>query len=435
MSPFEIVSLILLCATLIVALLCLLTIRRSALERGRLDALERSLERLERTFQGELGRNREELSGTMRLFGDSLQKRMVEIATMQKGQLEGVTQHIAGLSAGNEQRLEKLRETVELRLKWLQEDNGKKLEQMRAVVDEKLHQTLEKRLGESFRLVSERLELVHKGLGEMRNLAAGVGDLKRVLSNVKTRGTMGEIQLGTLLEQILTPAQYSCNVATRRGSSARVEFALRLPGHGEQEVFLPLDAKFPQEDYLRLVEAREAGDPALVEEVQKQLEKTVREMARLIRDKYLDPPHTTDFAIMFLPTEGLYAEVLCRAGLFELLQRKFRVIITGPTTLAALLNSLQMGFRTLTIEKRSSEVWRLLGSVKTEFGSFGAILEKTKKKLEEAGNSIDSAARRSRAIEKRLKDVQEDAAPELISPSQQYLEEYEGDGAEAAPLS
>jgi len=432
-SPFDIVLLVLLSATLVVDLLSLYTLRRNSVERGRLEALERSLEKLERAFREELARNREELSGGLRLFGDSLQKRMVEIASMQKGQMEGFAQQISALAAGNEQRLEKLRETVELRLKWLQEDNGKKLEQMRAVVDEKLHQTLEKRLGESFRLVSERLELVHKGLGEMRTLAAGVGDLKRVLTNVKTRGTMGEIQLGSLLEQILSPGQYACNVATRRGSSARVEFAVRLPGQDDQEVFLPLDAKFPQEDYLRLVEAREAGDAAQVEEVQKQLEKTVREMARLIRDKYLDPPHTTDFGIMFLPTEGLYAEVLSRAGLFEILQRDYRVIATGPTTLAALLNSLQMGFRTLSIEKRSSEVWRLLGSVKTEFGSFGAILEKTKKKLEEAGNTIDSAARRSRAIEKKLKDVQEDAAPELAEPAEYVELELELEEEEATP--
>ena len=282
---------------------------------------------------------------------------------------------------------------------------------MRATVDEKLHDTLEKRLGESFKLVSERLELVQRGLGEMQSLANGVGDLKKVLTNVKTRGTFGEIQLASLLEQILAPGQYDSNVETRKGSGQRVEFALKLPGRdgtSDGMVWLPLDAKFPQEDYLRLIEAEETADIFAAAEAKKLLDRAVREMAKNIRDKYLDPPHTTDFGVMFLPTEGLYAEVLRLPGLFDALQRDFKVMVAGPTTLAALLNSLQMGFRTLAIEKRSAEVWNLLGAVRTEFSKFGIILEKTRKKLVEAGNHIDQAATRTRVIERKLRDVQDD---------------------------
>ena len=314
------------------------------------------------------------------------------------------------LTASNESRLDKLREGVDARLRLIQEDNAKKLEQMRATVDEKLHDTLEKRLGESFKLVSERLELVQRGLGEMQTLAIGVGDLKKVLTNVKTRGTFGEVQLASLLEQILSPGQYDSNVETRHGSGQRVEFALKLPGRdGTQDglVWLPLDAKFPQEDYLRLIEAQEVGDIIAAAEASRLLDRAVREMARNIRDKYLDPPHTTDFGVMFLPTEGLYAEVLRLPGLFDVLQREFKVMVAGPTTLAALLNSLQMGFRTLAIEKRSAEVWTLLGAVRTEFSKFGIVLEKTRKKLLEAGNHIDQAATRTRVIERKLRDVQE----------------------------
>jgi DNA recombination protein RmuC len=306
--------------------------------------------------------------------------------------------------------MDKLRETVEERLRLIQDDTARKLEQMRATVDEKLHETLEKRLGESFKLVSERLELVQRGLGEMQTLANGVGDLKKVLTNVKTRGTFGEIQLSSLLEQVLSPGQYESNVETRKGSGQRVEFALKLPGRDgttDGMVWLPLDAKFPQEDYLRLVEAQELGDLLAATEAAKQLDRSVRLMAANIRDKYLDPPHTTDFGVMFLPTEGLFAEVLRRPGLFDALQRDFKVMVAGPTTLAAMLNSLQMGFRTLAIEKRSAEVWNLLGAVRTEFSKFGAVLEKTSKKLQEAGNHIDQAAVRTRSIEKKLKGVQE----------------------------
>ena len=406
-----------------IILLLILLLRRdgAAVLAGRLDALESSLERTERMFRDELARSREEaallgrqgreeLAASFRDFGEGLQRRMIEIAGFQKDQLELFAGQLKSLTASNEQRLEKLRETVEERLRLLQEDNSQKLEQMRATVDEKLHETLEKRLGESFKLVSDRLEQVHRGLGEMQGLAAGVGDLRKVLANIKTRGTLGEIQLGNLLEQILAPAQFEANVATRTGSRDRVEFAVKLPGRDplrEETVWLPIDAKFPQEDYLRLHEAHETGDHSLIQEATRQLEQTIVLMAKNIRDKYLDPPHTTDFGIMFLPTEGLYAEVLRNVGLFEKLQRDYRVVVTGPVTLAALLNSLQLGFRTLAIEQRSAEVWQLLGAVKTEFGRFGDILDKTRKKLQEAGNSIDSAAVRSRAIERKLKGVQQ----------------------------
>jgi len=387
--------------------------------KDRLETLDRSIERSERLFREELARlrdefshqlreGREEQTASLRGFGDSLMRRMTEIASLQKGQLDTFADQLKMLTQMNEGGFEKLRETVEARLKSLQEENGAKLEQMRATVDEKLHATLEQRLGDSFKLVSERLELVHKGLGEMKGLAAGVGDLKRVLTNVKTRGTFGEIQLGSLLEQVLAPEQYSANVATRPGSSERVEFAIRLPGReltDSSSVWLPLDAKFPQEDYLRLVDAQEQGSPEGVSEAGKQLERQIKLMAAMIRDKYLEPPHTTDFGIMFLPTEGLYAEVIRRPGLCEALQRDCRVIVAGPTTLAALLNSLQLGFRTLAIEKRSSEVWKLLGAVKSEFSKFGDILDKTKKKLDEASSSIDTASVRTRAIERKLRDV------------------------------
>ena len=397
----------------------------------RLASLERMLERSERTLREELARGREEAQtlgrqgreesiGAMQTLGDGLLKRMSELAGLQKSQLDIFADQLKNLTDTNDSRMEKLRETLQSRLQAIQEDNAKQLEQMRATVDEKLHDTLEKRLGESFKLVSERLELVQKGLGEMQNLANGVGDLKRVLTNVKTRGTFGEVQLGALLEQVLAPGQYAANVETRKGSGQRVEFALRLPGRdgtGDSVVHLPLDAKFPQEDYLRLVEAQERADAAAADEAGKLLERAIRLAATDIRDKYIDPPQTTDFAIMFLPTEGLYAEVLRRPALADALQRDLKVLVAGPTTLAALLNSLQMGFRTLAIEKRSAEVWNLLGAVRTEFGKFGEMLDKTSKKLQEAGNHIEAAATRTRQMERKLKNVQAlptDQAQELL---------------------
>lgn len=354
---------------------------------NQLGALDKALERNERLLREEMARNREESS-----------------------------RQIGTLTQSNEQKIEQLRQSVSTGLQQIQEDNSKKLDQMRQTVDEKLQGTLERRLGESFRLVSERLELVQKGLGEMQELANGVGDLKRVLTNVKTRGTWGEIQLGALLEQILTAEQYATNVAPKPGSLERVEFAIRLPGRDELEgksIWIPLDAKFPKEDYERLLIAQEAADPVQAEEAAKKLEEQIRKCARDIRDKYICPPHTTDFAILYLPIEGLYAEVIRRTGLVEALQQTCRVVVAGPTTLSALLNALQMGFRTLAIQKRSSEVWKLLGAVKTEFGRFTDHLDAVQKKLHQASDSIEDAAKKSRQIQRRLKDVQELPASEL----------------------
>ena len=314
------------------------------------------------------------------------------------------------LTQMNEAKLEKMRESMERQLKSIQEDNALRLEKMRETVDEKLHATLEKRLGDSFKMVSDRLEKVHVGLGEMQNLASGVGDLKKVLTNVKTRGTWGEIQLESLLSQLLIADQYEKNIVTKRGSRDPVEFAIRLPR--ESGVFIPIDAKFPKEDYERLIAAQELGDAAAMEEHSKAIEARIKLEAKKIRDKYIDPPQTTDFAILYLPTESLYAEVLRRPGLFDFLQREYRVTVAGPTTIAAILNALQMGFRTLAVEQRASEVWKLLGSVKNEFGKFGDLLERAQKKLESAGEEIGNAARKSRTIEKELKDVQVLASPE-----------------------
>jgi DNA recombination protein RmuC len=358
----------------------------------------------------------------LKRFGDDVGNRVAQIGGLQKDQLAAFGNQIGTLSTAMEERLERMRGTVEERLRALQEENGQRLEKMRETVDEKLHATLEQRLGESFRQVSDRLEQVHRGLGEMQSLANGVGDLKKVLANIKTRGMFGEVLLGNLLEQILTPEQFERNVATRTGSSERVEFAVRLPGRGEGDspVWLPIDAKFPQEDYQRLVDAQEAADPQGVEEAGKSLEARLKIEARSVREKYIDPPRTTDFGIIFLPTEGLFAEILRRPGLFDTLQREFHVLVTGPTTLLALLNSLQMGFRTLAIEKRTSEVWQTLGEVKTEFKRFGEALDKTQKKIQEAGNSIDTVATRSRQIERKLRKVQElpaaEATPLLDEP-------------------
>lgn len=385
-------------------------------------------EKWEKLLKDELGRTREEqnknaraereeLSGSIKLFSDQLFNRMTDIAKMQKTQLDIFAEQLTKLTSSNEEKIGRLQEKVEAQLKNIQENNEKKLEEMRNTVDEKLQSTLEKRLGESFKQVSERLEQVHKGLGEMQTLATGVGDLKKVLTNVKTRGTWGEIQLGNLIEQILTPEQYSANVETKKGSGARVEFAIKFPGRNgrsEEILWLPIDAKFPLEDYQRLLEAQDAANPELVETAAKEIEKRIKLEAKNISSKYLDPPATTDFAILFLPIEGLFAEVLRRPGLADSIQREYRILLAGPTTLASILNSLQMGFRTLAIEKRSSEVWQLLGAVKTEFGKFGEILEKTHDKLEQASKSIGDATRKTRTIERKLRDVQELPAAEGI---------------------
>ena len=379
---------------------------------------EKGLERLERELREELARSRredaeeafrdrEERAQSATLLGQALTTQVGQFGTAQSERLEAFARELNRFSLGLDERFERLRISVEGRLTAIQADNASKLEEMRRTVDEKLHATLEQRLGESFKLVSDRLEQVHKGLGEMQSLAAGVGDLKRVLSNVKTRGTWGEVQLSALLEQLLTADQFATNVATRPGSSERVDFAIRLPGKGDGAVvWLPIDAKFPVEDYQRLIEAQERGELALVEEASKAIEVRLKAEARSIRDKYVAPPHTTDFALLYLPTEGLYAEALRRPGLADTLQREWRVSLAGPTTLAALLNSLQMGFRTLAIEQRSAEVWAVLGAVKTEFGKFGEALAHTRKKLEEASNSISKAETRTRQLSRKLREVE-----------------------------
>ena len=402
-------------------LLIILVRRREIKSQDFFTSLEKQQAHTERMVREEFACNRQESAGnarqareeigsTLKFASDSQLKQMREVAGMQKDQLDSFSKQLLEMTQLNEKKFEAMREAVDTQLRTLQEDNSRKLEQMRAVVDEKLQSTLERRLGESFKQVSERLEQVYKGLGEMRSLATGVGDLKKVLTNVKTRGTWGEIRLSHILEQILTPDQYAVNVATKKSSSERVEFAIKLPGpdsHPDKVVWLPIDSKFPQEDYQRLLDAQEAADKILAEKSVKNLEIRVKGEAKAIREKYIDPPQTTDFGIMFLPVEGLYAEILRRPGLCDSLQREYRIVVTGPTTLAALLNSLQMGFRTLAIERRSSEVWELLGAVKTQFGKFGEVLAKTKKKLQEASNTIDQAEVRTRVITRKLDKVQE----------------------------
>jgi len=357
---------------------------------------------------------REEQSQTLKRFADTL------------------NQTLSTLTESNAQRMLEVRATLEARIKDLQADNGLRLEEMRKTVDEKLHATLESRLTESFRQVSERLEKVHQGLGEMQQLAIGVGDLKRVLTNVKTRGTWGEVQLEMLLEQVLTVDQYAKNIETIPGSGARVEFAIKLPGsvEGGAPVWMPIDAKFPKEQYERLVDAAERADAEAVLQAGRELERAVRLEAKTICEKYLAPPHTTDFAILFLPTEGLYAEVMRRPGLADDLQRELRVSIAGPSTLSAILNSLQMGFRTLALEKRSSEVWQVLGAVKTEFGKFGDVLSQTRLTLEKAARNIESAEVRSRQMARKLKSVEalpNEAAQLMLGPDLD-LPDTEGPG-------
>lgn len=377
--------------------------------KNRFEALEKNQQRLENIYRDEMSRSREENNINSRHLREETNSSLKSFGTMMQNRMDSFQAQMNNLNSMNETKLEKIRETVEQKLSAIQADNNQKLEKMRETVDEKLHATLQTRLDDSFKIVSERLELVHKGLGEMQSLANGVCDLKRVLTNVKTRGTLGEIQLENILEQILTTEQYAKNAAVKKGSNDRVEFAIRMPGKGEENspVWLPIDAKFPLEDYQKLLTAYDKADSALVEESARQLENRIKACAKDIREKYLDPPNTTDFGIMFLPIEGLYAEVLRRTGLFETLQRDYRVIAAGPTVLSALLNSLQIGFSTLAIEKRSSEVWNLLGAVKTEFGKFGIILEKTHKKLLEASNTIEDASKKTRTIQRKLKNVQE----------------------------
>jgi DNA recombination protein RmuC len=423
-------------------------------------AARQDAQRLERELRTEVQDSargtRQELAGTMSLFQQTLLAQSGDVARTQNEQidsfrtqlaamqqqvsdaLQGATQALAqqsqaardaqdgalkrladslgeqlrALSEANERRLGEVRAAVEARLGALQEGNEKKLEQMRATVDEKLHATLEQRLGESFKQVADRLEQVHKGLGEMQTLARDVGSLNRVLTNVKTRGIFGEVQLAGLLEQVFTPEQYATNMATVPGSAERVEFAIRLPGQRDdgQPLWLPIDAKFPREDYERLLEAQERADVAAMETAAKGIETRLRLEARTIRDKYIAPPHTTDFAILFVPTEGLYAEALRRPGLVQAMQSDYKVMLAGPTTLLATLTSLQMGFRTLALEKRSAEVWEVLGAVKTEFGKFGEVLRKTREKLNQAADTISAAETRTRQMGRALKSVE--ALPE-----------------------
>jgi DNA recombination protein RmuC len=382
------------------------------------ESMDKGLARLERELREELARgrrddaelafrDREERAQSATLLSQAVTTQFGQFGALQAERLEAFARELNRFSLGLDERFERLKLSVEGRLVAIQADNASKLEEMRRTVDEKLHATLEQRLGESFKLVSERLEQVHRGLGEMQTLAAGVGDLKRVLTNVKTRGTWGEVQLSALLEQLLTAEQFAANVATRPGSNERVDFAIRLPGKDDGAVvWLPIDAKYPIEDYQRLLDAQERGDPAAVEEAARAIEMRLKNEARSIRDKYVAPPHTTDFALLYLPIEGLYAEALRRPALAETLQRDFRISLAGPTTLAALLNSLQMGFRTLAIEQRSAEVWAVLGAVKTEFGKFGEALAHTRKKLDEASNSIGKAETRTRQLSRRLKEVE-----------------------------
>ncbi len=398
-----------------------------------LELAAREQEKLETRLREELVRNRDEAGkGTAQLrtelarvlqeqqkgITDNLDRIRQQGTDSSKVQREELAAQLALLAHSNEEKLEAVRQTVETKLTQLQTDNAGKLEQMRMTVDEKLQSTLETRLSESFKLVSERLERVHQGLGEMQALASGVGDLKRMLSNVKTRGTWGEMQLSALLEQVLTTEQYAKNVATRPGSEDRVEFAIRLPGQSadaQQVVWLPVDAKFPKEDYERLNSALEDGDKPAADAARKALELRVRAEARTIKEKYIEPPHTTDFAILFLPLEGLYAEVLRVPDIVESLQRDHRVVLAGPTTLAALLNALQMGFRSLAIEKRTSEIWQVLGAVKTEFAKYNDVLQKVREKLQQATNVVEKAEVRTRAITKQLRKVEELPEPQALA--------------------
>ncbi|WP_421884936.1 DNA recombination protein RmuC [Methylibium sp.] len=364
------------------------------------------------SFRTQLAATQQSLADTLRTSTGALTQSSLAAREAQDGALrrfgETLGEQLKALSDANERRLGEVRSTVETRLLALQADNEKKLEQMRQTVDEKLHATLEQRLGESFKQVADRLEQVHRGLGEMQVLARDVGSLNRVLTNVKTRGVFGEVQLAGLLEQVFTPEQYGVNVETVPGSGARVEFAVKFPGRRDDDLptWLPIDAKFPREDYERLLDAQDRADAPAAEAAAKAIEQRLRLEARTIRDKYIAAPHTTEFAILFVPTEGLYAEALRRPGLLEALQREHRVMLAGPTTLLATLTSLQMGFRTLALEKRSAEVWEVLGAVKLEFGKFGEVLAKTRKKLDEAASTIDAAQTRTNMMQRKLKSVE-----------------------------
>ena len=377
-----------------------------------------------RTQNEQIDSFRTQLAATQQHQADTLGRSAEQQALALQRFSDTLGEQLRTLSLANDQRMAEVRTTVETKLGAIQVDNERKLEQMRATVDEKLHATLEQRLGESFKQVAERLEQVHRGLGEMQSLAKDVGSLSRVLNNVKTRGNFGEVQLASLLEEVFTADQFSRNVETIPGSNARVDFALRLPGRRDDglPLWLPIDAKFPREDYERLLDAQERADPVAAEIAAKAIEMRLRAEARAISEKYIAAPHTTDFGILFVPTEGLYAEALRRPGLVQALQREHKIMLAGPTTLLATLNSLQMGFRTLALEKRSAEVWEVLGAVKTEFSKFAEVLAKTKKKLDEASNSIEMAERRTRVMNRELKSVEamSDHRSQLLLPGAEF---------------
>ncbi|HOU75583.1 MAG TPA: DNA recombination protein RmuC [Candidatus Dojkabacteria bacterium] len=416
----EYITIVLLFAILIISIFALVKkpAHNTSLEQI-IQQLIRDISRIETVLKDEMARGREEsskLNSSMRTeiaqylknIGDSLEKRISLFSQQQTDNFEQFSQNLQLLTEKNEKKMSEVRETIEKRLELIQKDNTEQLERMRNTVDEKLTDTLDKRLGEKFKLVNDRLEQVYKGLGEMQTLATGVGDLKKVLTNVKTRGTWGEIQLGNLLDQMLTKEQYEQNITTKRDSKERVEYAIKIPSKNDDNasIWLPIDAKFPMDIYNKLASAQEEANVDLVVLYGKELENFIKQQAKTINEKYIDPPYTTDFAILYLPIEGLYAEVTQRPGLCEFLQTQYRVTVTGPNTIAAFLNSLQMGFRTLAIEKRSSEVWETLGVIKNEFGKFGMILEKAKKKIQEAGNVIDEAGSKTRSIESKLKKVE-----------------------------
>ena len=407
----ELILLVVLLVVCTVSVVLILQSKKPLDRNERIQQVIREEFRSSRDESGKASRElREEISVGQRTSTETLVKTVGEMGKAQAENLELVSKRIKELTESNETRIDRVCGTINEQLQTLQESNEKKLDQMRQTVDEKLHSTLEKRLGESFKLVSDRLEAVQRGLGEMQTLATGVGDLKRVLTNVKARGTWGEVQLGALLEQILTPDQYTKNVQTSEGSSETVEYAIRLPGtdgNTDSQVWLPIDSKFPQEDYMRLLDAAEAVDFEAVQKATANLLRAVHGSAKEISEKYLNPPQTTDFAIMFLPTEGLHSEVLRQPGQVEKIQQKYRIAIAGPTTLAAILNSLRMGFQTLALEKRSHEVWAVLAAVKTEFGKFGDVLAKVKKQLNTASNTIDQTETRTRAMARKLRDVQQ----------------------------
>jgi len=409
---------IILSVTAITAVLVVILLMRATKASDRAGREVRDELRMSREEARSAGRElREEVSSSLKSTNEVLSKTLEGMGKLQQAQLEGMTKQLRELTESNQGALDRIRLTFDSRVKELQEGNEKKLDEMRKTVDEKLHDTLEKRLGESFKLVSDRLEAVHKGLGEMQHLATGVGDLKRVLTNVKVRGTWAEVQLGAILEQILTPQQFEKNVRVKADSSENVEYAVRLPGPKDEPeacVWLPIDSKFPQEDYLRLQEAAERADPGSIQAATDALARTVRSAAKDIHDKYISPPSTTDFAIMFLATEGLYAEVLRQPAFVEDLQHRYRVVVAGPTTLAAILSSLRMGFQTLAIEQRAVEVWRVLGAIKTEFGKFGDVLDKVKRHINLASQTIEKTGVRSRAIERKLRSVEQLTEPEAL---------------------